>query len=67
MQGVIYKRVTIAVERLDFSLGINITSSTRFRSKLKAGNTTRGIFCGENDLISDRSKVYEYCKSRTGF
>ena len=35
MQGVIYKRVTIAVERLDFSLGINITSSTRFRSKLE--------------------------------
>ena len=29
--------------------------------------TTRGIFCDENDLISDRSKVYEYCKYRTGF
>ena len=28
VQGVIYKRVTIAVERLDFSLSINIISST---------------------------------------
>ena len=34
-QGVIYKRLTIAVERLDFSLSLNITSSTRYRSKLK--------------------------------
>ena len=66
MQEVIYKRVTTAVERLDFSLGINITSSTRFPKQIER-NTTRGIFCGENDLISDRSKVYEYCKSRTGF
>ena len=38
MQEVIYKRVTTAVERLDFSLGINITSSEAVqdsRSKLK--------------------------------
>ena len=35
MQEVIYKRVTIVVERLDFPLSINIISSTRYRSKLQ--------------------------------
>ena len=67
MQGVIYKRVTIAVERLDFSLNILKYHRQYKIPKQIERNRTRGIFCGENDLISDRSKVDEYCKSRTGF
>ena len=66
MQGVIYKRVTIVVERLDFSLARHKYHKQCKILKQIERNTTRGIFCGENDLISDRSKVDEYCKSRTG-
>ena len=65
MQGVIYKRVTIAVERLDFSLSF-FAKQYKIPKKIER-NTTRGIFCGENGLRSDHSKVDEYCKSRTGF
>ena len=49
-------RVTSAVERADFSLGLNIQDTEGNRGK----HPKRGILCSENGLRSDLSKVDEY-------